>query len=173
MSNTRKLGDYSQGFLVLVSYALCLFSFLWLYIQFSDSTSVYKILVANAKVIGTLADTLGVDTIVRENVVMTGPVSLEIVPECTSLPYLAIFSAGIVAFPTFIHQKLWGILLGLVGLALLNIMRMFCLLLVGMFVPAAFDSAHILVGQSLMIVASVGLWIFWWKRIRINEGIKS
>ena len=173
MSKTRKFGDYCQGFLVLFAYALSLLSFLWLYGHFSDTASVYKILVANAQITGTIANILGVDTIVRENVVMTGPVSLEIVPECTSLPYLAIFCAGIVAFPTLIRQKLNGIVLGVVGLSLLNIIRMLCLLLVGMFAPSAFDSAHVLVGQSLMIVASVSLWIIWWKRIRIDDGIKA
>ena len=172
MSNTRKLGDYSQGFFVLFAYGLSLLSFVWLYVHFSDSSSVYKIMVVNAEVIGTIANIIGVDTIVRENVVMTGPVSLEIVPECTSLPYLAIFSAGIVAFPTLLRQKLSGIVLGVVGLSLLNIVRMVCLLLVAMFAPSAFDSAHVLVGQSLMIVASVFLWIIWWKRIRINDGTK-
>ena len=95
------------------------------------------------------------------NIVMTGPMSLEIVPECTSLPFLAIFSAGIIAFPTQIRRKFQGILLGVIGLSLLNVIRMFCILLVGMFIPSVFDSAHVLVGQSLMIVATVALWLFW------------
>jgi exosortase/archaeosortase family protein len=116
---------------------------------------------------------IGVDVMVRENIVMTGPISIEIVPECTSLPYLAIFLAGIMAFPTDIRQKLWGVLLGVIGLSLLNIIRMLCILLVGMFIPSIFDTAHVLVGQSLMIVATVVMWLFWWKRTLNDEGIQS
>lgn len=172
MLNDRKIGDYFQGFLVLFSYAICLLSLLWLYAQFAGSSVVYNILVLNAKAIGAACSILGVDAIVRENIVMTGPISLEIVPECTSLPFLAIFSAGIMAFPTDVRQKLWGILLGVIGLSFLNIIRMISLLLVGMFIPSVFDSAHILVGQSLMIVASVVLWLFWWQRTLIDDGIQ-
>ena len=173
MSNDGKIGNYLQGFVVLLSYAMCLLSLLWLYIQFSDSSIGYNILVLNAKAIGVISTIIGVDAIVRENIVMTGPISIEIVPECTSLPFLAIFLAGIMAFPTDIRQKLWGILLGVIGLSLLNIIRMLCLLLVGMFIPSIFDSAHVLVGQSLMIVATVVMWLFWWKRTLTDEGIQS
>ena len=173
MSNGGKIGNYFQGFVVLLSYAMCLLSLLWLYIQFSDSSSVHNILVFNAKAIGVICAIIGVDVIVRENIVMAGPISIEIVPECTSLPFLAIFLAGIMAFPTDIRQKLGGVLLGVIGLSLLNIIRMLCLLLVGMFIPSIFDTAHILVGQSLMIVATVVMWLFWWKRTLNDEGIQS
>ena len=172
MLNNWKAGSYFQGFLVLLCFTVFLLSSLWLYVQFADSSFVHQILVLNAKAVGAVCSIFGVDTIVREHVIHSGTISLEIVPECTSLPYLAIFFAGIMAFPTDVRQKFWGILLGVIGLSFLNIIRMISLLLVGMFIPSVFDSAHILVSQSLMIVASVVLWIFWWQRTLSDNGIQ-
>ena len=173
MSNNGKIVNYFQGFVVLFSYATSLLSLLWLYNQFSDSSIVQDILVLNARAVGVLSSIFGLNIVVHENIVHSGTISLEIVPECTSLPFLAIFSAGIIAFPTQIRRKFQGILLGVIGLSLLNVIRMFCILLVGMFIPSVFDSAHVLVGQSLMIVATVALWLFWWNRALIDEGIQS
>ena len=172
MLSNRKTGQYFQVFLVLFAYAISLSAFLWFYNQFSSSSAYQDVLVWNAEATGFLCRILGVDVTVYENQLHTASISFVIIPECTSLQFLAIYSAGIIAFPSGIPQKFWGILLGGVVLSLLNLVRLMGLISVGTFVPPLLDSAHILVGQSLMIVAAVVLWVLWWRRIVAHEKIQ-
>lgn len=172
MLSNRKTGQYFQVFIVLFSYAISLSAFLWFYNQFPSYSAYQDILVWNAEAVGFLCRILGLDVTVYENRVLTGSISFEITPECTSLQFLAIFFAGIIAFPSGIREKFWGILLGGVVLSLLNLVRLMGLISVGTFVPPLLDSAHILVGQSLMIVAAVVLWVLWWRRTVTDEKIQ-
>jgi len=110
---------------------------------------------------------------VQDNVVTSGPLALTIVLECTSLPFLSILFAGIIAFPSTIFQKLWGAVLGAVILSLVNLVRTTSLLLIGLSFPSALDSAHILVWQALMIITAVSLWILWWRNIEGRERLQT
>ena len=163
---------YLPAALVLVSYGISLLVFLWLYVQFSASEPIENFLNWNAQATGLLATILKINAYVSGNVVTSGPLALEITPECTSLPYLTILFAGIVAFPSTIFQKLWGALIGCVALSLLNLVRTSTLLFIGLWFPSALDSAHIFIWQAIMIVAAITIWVLWWRKIEKREGLQ-
>ena len=72
-----------------------------------------------------------------------------------------IFFSAIVAFPSRIEQKLWGVLLGLPAIFGLNLLRVVTLMLVGAYWPALFEKVHIYVWQALVVALSMVLWIVW------------
>lgn len=164
---------YIPGLFVLVSYGISLLVFFWLYTKFSDTRHAETILHWNADATGFLVRILSIDASVQDNVVTSGPLALTIVLECTSLPFLSILFAGIIAFPSTIFQKLWGAVLGAVILSLVNLVRTTSLLLIGLSFPSALDSAHILVWQALMIITAVSLWILWWRNIEGRERLQT
>ena len=159
--------------LMLAAYAISLLAFLWLYVRLSGTGLVANFLDWNADATGFLARIFNVDAFVSGNVVTSGPLALEIAPECTSLPFLTIFFAGIIAFPSTITQKLWGAVFGAIALSSLNLIRTTSLLFIGLSFPSAMDSAHIFVWQTIMILAGIVTWVLWWRNIRNRERLQS
>jgi len=76
------------------------------------------------------------------------------------LPTL-IFIAAVLAFPASSRQKLWGVVLGITAIFVINLLRLITLMLVGSFWPDLFERVHIYVWQALVIALSMGVWVFW------------
>lgn len=90
--------------------------------------------------------------------------SMVIITACTGLVAMAIFTAAVLAYPSSIGKKAEGIAIGMVGLFIFNLVRMVGLFVVGSYLPGLFNTAHYLVGQSLMILLAIGLWLFWMEK---------
>ena len=164
---------YSTISQVLIVYAISLCLLLWLYSESYGSPILNDFLNWNAEATGFFARIFSRDVIVQDNLVMAWPSATKIVPACTSLAALATFFSGVIAFPTTLIHKLWGIVLGLVVLSAVNILRTTSLVFIDIFFPAALDVAHILVWQSFMIIVAAVLWILWWRRANGLERLQS
>ena len=96
--------------------------------------------------------------------------SMGIITACTGLVAMAILTSAVLAYPCSISKKAEGIALGIVGLFIFNLIRMVGLFMVGSYLPGFFNSAHYIVGQSLMILMAIGLWLFWLeKRVHVTS----
>ena len=84
-----------------------------------------------------------------------------IVAECTALDVIILFGAAVLAYPASIGARLRGLLLGAVALFALNIARIVSLILIGIHYPDSLEDAHLLVWQTAMALAAIGLWILW------------
>ena len=146
--------------MVLV-YLGSLIGLLVLYSLADGTTLLYRFLEYNAQATGFLAGALGADIQVIGNNVVSSSFAISIVDECTSLAPFAIFAAGILAVPATLSRKAAGIILGFVALGAINLARTTSLFYIGLVFPAAMDMAHLLVWQSVMVIASVGLWLAW------------
>lgn len=149
---------------MLVLYAISVVVLLWLYYEFNESNILSNFLAWNAIATGFSTAVLGSESTVQGNIVAVGSLSTVIVVECTSLPAIAIFLSGIIAFPASPIHKLIGALLGVVVLLGVNVLRTTSLVYIGLFFPSFLDVAHLFVWQSMMIVLVVVLWILWWTR---------
>ena len=69
--------------------------------------------------------------------------------------------AALVAFPSRLAHKSLGVLIGVLGLSLVNLARTVSLYYVGAFYPDLLDLSHLVVWQSLMIVFAILLWLLW------------
>jgi exosortase H (IPTLxxWG-CTERM-specific) len=87
--------------------------------------------------------------------------SAEIITECTAIFPLMIFLAAVIAYPSRWKQKLWGIVLGVPAIVFVNLIRLVSLFYIGYWFPSVFETAHLLVWQSLIIFFAVLFWLVW------------
>ena len=86
---------------------------------------------------------------------------MSIIAECTGIVAMGIIAAAVVAYPAAITRKIEGVIWGIAGIFIVNLIRMVALFTVGSYLPGMFDTAHYIVGQSLMTLLAVGLWLLW------------
>lgn len=87
--------------------------------------------------------------------------NIEIIFECTGIYAMFIYCSCVLAFPTFVKKKLWGILFGLPLIYLINIIRMVFLGFIGMYYPGSFDFFHSYFWQTTFIVIVIFIWLIW------------
>lgn len=86
---------------------------------------------------------------------------VEIIWECTGITPISLLLASVLAYPCPWRRKLIGLGLGLPALVAINTVRIVSLIYIGGHFPRAFDTAHVLVWQTLMIFFTVILWLVW------------
>ena len=155
----------SPVFRLVSKYILSISIFALLYSLFDGSSLLQKFYIFNALLTGGISNLYLSDVVTKSDVVYAGTFGLKIVSECTSIIPTGILIAGIAAFPSNISNKLIGAIVGIVLLGFLNLIRISSLLYIGSTFPSIFETAHILIWQSLMISAAIFFWIFWWKYI--------
>ena len=90
---------------------------------------------------------------------------LEIIPECLGIISMAIFVSAVLAYPCRIKQKMVGMAIGILALYVLNLVRTVSLFYINSHFPDFLDTAHVLIWQSLMILAALALWLFWVEKL--------
>jgi exosortase/archaeosortase family protein len=83
--------------------------------------------------------------------VVTGRFSMQIVKSCDAMEANILFAAAFVALPAVWWRKAASLLAGLMALCVFNLLRLFVLYWVGVFVPKSFDFLHYDVWPLLMI----------------------
>ena len=83
---------------------------------------------------------------------------------CTGIFVVAIYLSVVPAYPSQAVQKLKGFLLGASVILILNLLRVISLMYIGRYAPAFFETAHLLVWQSLIIFTALLVWIYWTER---------
>ena len=145
-------------------YGVSLGALLYCYAKLYRTAALNGFLELNARATGWLLTPFVSSVHVQSNVVQSNTYSIGIVEECTALAPLAVFIAGVLAVPASAKSKLWGVVMGLVVLSLVNVVRMASLFFVGSRYPWAMDVAHLIVWQALMVLLAVLLWLFWMYR---------
>lgn len=90
--------------------------------------------------------------------------ALSIAIGCNGVEAMALYFSAILAYPTSWLQKLAGLGLGLVGIFIINQVRVVGLFLVAMYKPGILPEAHNYGGQTFVIVMGMALWFFWAER---------
>jgi exosortase/archaeosortase family protein len=103
-------------------------------------------------------------TVVDGNSIAAAGMSLNINHECTGVFVIFVLVSFIGAFPAPLATKLIGILVGIVGLTLINVIRIATLVRIVEFYPQAFTYFHEYVWQGafLMLVTLYAItWVEW------------
>jgi exosortase/archaeosortase family protein len=87
----------------------------------------------------------------------------EIYYRCTGILPVAILAICIVVFPASWRNKCIGLALGIPFLVALNLMRLVHLFYLGVHAPAAFDLAHRVIWEAVIVSATVLIWWLWSK----------
>ena len=86
---------------------------------------------------------------------------LEVVYECTGGFAAFIFVACVVAYPARLLPKIYGIVGGIAGIFILNIIRLSFIAWLGIVSPNLFDFFHKYLWQGAFIVVVLIMWGFW------------
>lgn len=116
---------------------------------------------AFAVVTSAVLNVLGNHTVAQGTDILSHEFGISVVTACTGLFVTGLFLAAVVAFPTSWRARLVGAGVGLVGLFLVNVVRLTSLYYVGRYWRTALELVHQLVWQSLVIAIAVSLWLLW------------
>ena len=83
---------------------------------------------------------------------------------CNGIYEIIVFVAALIAYPLRIKDKIFGILIGIVSISILNILRVIILFLSGIYFPGVFKAIHENIAQNIFIFIMVILWIYWVSR---------
>jgi exosortase/archaeosortase family protein len=123
-----------------------------------------------AAITGILLNLTGRGVNVMDTVVSSPQFAFQIVDLCTAVMPMMIFTAAVIAYPSRVKEKVIGLVIGLIGIFLINQVRLVSLFYIGAYVPGIFETAHLLVWQSLMILLAIGLWLIWaYKYVRTSS----
>jgi len=114
-----------------------------------------------AKVSGTVLGLFGEDITMNGCVLRSPRFAVTIYNGCNGLITSLIFISGVLAFPARWSAKAAGVVGGLLAIQLINLVRIISLFYIGIYLPKLFNSSHIFIWQSLVILAGVTLWITW------------
>lgn len=89
--------------------------------------------------------------------------SVSIEEGCDAIAPAILYAASIAAFPGPWSYKLRGILYGLIAIFVLNIIRVVSLFITGVHAKSLFELMHVEVWQTLFIVFTLGIWLYWLK----------
>ena len=161
LTNKIKTGWYSRypvlifalGFIVLIS----VFYLFW----FSDWYSNHvndKLASLNANIASVMLNLLNYGTSVSGPVIYSSVYSISIAKGCDGIEAMAVFSAALLSFPIFLRYKISGLFLGISILFVINVIRIICLFLIGIYYPDLFETMHAEVWPAIFIITAVGLW---------------
>ena len=107
---------------------------------------------------------LGASTTANGTILSSSGFAANIVVECTAIGPLLLFMGAVLAFPSNLKAKGFGLLLGAVVLTVVNLVRIVSLFWIGESFPQYLDVAHLLVWQTAMIIIAIVLWLGWVER---------
>ncbi len=122
----------------------------------------------NAELSGKLLNLLGQHTTVFEDTISSAQFSMGVKKGCDAIEPMALYVAGIVAFPALLKKKITGLVVGLLMIFFLNILRIVALFLTGIYRPSLFDVMHVEVWQMIFILVAIAIW-FLWLRWSVNK----
>jgi exosortase H (IPTLxxWG-CTERM-specific) len=108
-----------------------------------------------------LLSLLGVTAVASGTIVGTPTFQVAIHNNCNAIYETALFASAVLAYPASWRERAWGALLGFVSLYVVNLVRVLSLIYVGTNFRRHFDASHIYIWQSLFIVFTLGLWLYW------------
>ena len=109
----------------------------------------------------------GVLKAIGQNPSLDGPavvseaVRFFVIPECTIFAPMALFTAGVLVFPSSVPEKLRALALGVLCLSLMNLLRLLTLYGVLETSPGMFDAVHLFFWQPVMAMTALVLWGLW------------
>ena len=155
----------------LLRFALLFFAALLAFSVFSVATGLQNQLALLERAIAVaaawVANAVGSNAVVTDNLIAVGGMTLNINHECTGVFVLFVLVSFILAYPATWRAKLLGMGVGIVILSAVNVIRIATLVRVVESYPGAFEYFHEYVWQGafLMLVTLYAMtWVEWARR---------
>ena len=122
---------------------------------------------AIARVSASVLDLLGQEIRIDGTRVYGQNFAVDIENGCNGIEALIIFLSATLSFPSPWKARLKGLAIGVIGIQIVNLIRVVALFLTGVYFPSFFDSSHTVVWQTVVILFAVLLWIFWAQKFAV------
>ena len=123
----------------------------------------YTVLIARA--IATVVNLFGAGATTDGTIVQSSTFSLNIAMGCDGVEATCLFLAGVLAFPTTWRARLIGLAIGIPVIQIINVARLVGLYYAGIYLPSLVEQIHVYVAQSIVILLSTAVLIYWLERI--------
>ncbi len=98
-------------------------------------------------------------------VVTSDRFSINIAMGCDGVEASSLLAAGVLAFPTTWRAKAIGLGVGMPLIHVINILRLVGLYYAGLFLPSVVEGIHVYVAQTIVILLSMAILVFWLERV--------
>jgi exosortase H (IPTLxxWG-CTERM-specific) len=95
--------------------------------------------------------------------------SMDIAMGCDGVEASCLYLAGVLAFPTSWRARLIGLAFGVPLIQAINLARLVGLYYAGMYLPSLAGEIHDYVAQTIVIVLSTAILIFWLERFGVRH----
>ena len=111
-----------------------------------------------------LMNIFGAGSTVSGYTLSTPKYSINVVDGCNGIYATAILISGVIAYPSSLRNKLYGIAYGFIAIFLVNLIRVISLFYLGLNFPDIFQEVHVYVWQPIIILWAIIVWSFWSKK---------
>jgi len=132
-----------------------------IYIWLRNSSTIEPFLDLNAQLATDIWNLFGNSVSVEGTVISSSDFNFEVTAECTSIGPTAIFISAVIAWPSTIKEKVYGVLVGAAALFIINLIRMLTLFYIGSSFSTHLDLFHYYIWQGIIVLLALGLWVFW------------
>ena len=107
---------------------------------------------------------IGEPATLEGTVIRTPTFAMDVRNGCNGIEALILLVAGMLAYPAGAAARIAGIVAGFAIVELVNVFRIAMLIWIGVHHRASFDFFHVAVWQTLIVLLSVALFVFWSRR---------
>ena len=128
---------------------------------------------ATAQLAGSCLSFFGVHPVINGDLISLNGFRVLIVPECTALYSIVLFSAFIFSVPASPKSRLVGLTAVIPFLFTANTIRIALITMVGAEYPAIFESVHIYLAQVVMLILVIGVSLAWMRHYTITVSLQG
>lgn len=118
-----------------------------------------------ARAVAVIINIFGEGAVAEGTLVRSPRFSLAIAMGCDGIEASSLFLAGVLAFPTSWRARLIGLACGIPLIHCINLARLVGLYYAGVYLPSVVDEVHVYVAQTIVILLTTAILIFWLERV--------
>lgn len=117
-----------------------------------------------AKAVASIVNLFGAGAMAAGATVYSPRYTIDIAMGCDGVEASCLYVAGVLAFPTSWRARLIGLAFGVPLIHAINLARLVGLYYVGVYLPSVVDEVHVYIAQTIVILLSTAILIFWLER---------
>lgn len=161
----------------VITFTLLIGVFYAVYLPVSQAESYKSYLGLFASATAAVLSAMGHDVVVAGTKVTSGAFSMNIVAGCDGMEAIALFVSAVLASPIVLRSRLVFLVPGVVGLLLLDLVRLVSLFLIGLSYPSAMETVHWDIWPGILIAVVLASWLIWarwiWRRQQPMHDVQS
>ena len=168
-----KIIDFYKKNAVLLNFYLlfgyfCILFYFFLHWKITEQYIAVYLPIMIARSVVALLNLFGVTASASGPVVELTNFRFTIIYHCAGIFGMMIYAAAVLAYTARWWEKIYGLIMGFIGLYAINTIRMAALGVIGMKWRKHFDFYHEFLWQGIFIIFVIAFWVFWKEKLIKN-----